>query len=200
MADHAHGCPDSWQLVTHSSDRFCRKSTGSSCDSVTYSTRGLPYKQVCGQAIGFVADTPDGFYRYTSGACSSNAACTIDHPYVDGLSITHGSPRQHIWSFAAAGGYTPYCPCADRGLYLPPFVGNHYYCEEGPFSVDLGNPLWDGLGCDALEARCCQGEDIPWFCRDLGELTKDDIEVRLCADQSTANENIWIKLVELYVR
>ena len=31
---------------------------------------------------------------------------TIDQAYVDGLSVTHGSPRQHIWSFAA--GYNWY--------------------------------------------------------------------------------------------
>ena len=28
-------------------------------------------------------------------------ATTIDDAYVDGVSLTHGSPQQHIWTFAA---------------------------------------------------------------------------------------------------
>ena len=27
------------------------------------------------------------------------STCSMDDPYVDGISLTHGSPQQHIWSF-----------------------------------------------------------------------------------------------------
>ena len=64
---------------------------------------------------------------------------TIDGYYVDGLSITHGNPRQHIWTFAngmydgLGDGYDQYnCPCAPGSQYpSPPFVGTNYYCESG---------------------------------------------------------------------
>ncbi len=194
MTSSTEQCPGSWVLGTRGSTRFCQKSNGSNCESVTYSSQGLPYQKVCGRSIGFSISTPDAFTRFP-GTCTSNEACTIDDPYVDGLSVTHGSPRQHIWSFAAAALDTAYCPCADNGRYLPPFVGDNYFCEEG-----LGNQLWDGIGCDPSEIRCCERDDIPWFCRDIGEPTVDDIEVRLCVDEATSNENVGIQLLELFVK
>ena len=36
---------------------------------------------------------------------STNTDAGIDNSYVDGLSITHGNPRQHIWTYAF--GYEP---------------------------------------------------------------------------------------------
>ncbi len=43
----------------------------------------------------YLVGSPDAFH----GPMSS-----IDESYVDGLSITHGSPRQHVWTFAASHG------------------------------------------------------------------------------------------------
>ena len=64
---------------------------------------------------------------------------TIDGQYVDGVSLTYGSPRQHIWTFAnaidEAGAYrnTSRCTCTDSSRPNPPpsFVGNDYFCETG---------------------------------------------------------------------
>ena len=64
---------------------------------------------------------------------------SIDTFYVDGLSITHGNPRQHIWTYAV--GLTDYgrsyaccnCPCAATTGPRPPtdsFTGTNYYCES----------------------------------------------------------------------
>ena len=61
---------------------------------------------------------------------------TIDS-YIDGVSLTHGQPRQHIWSFAAGldeVGSVPQfnCPCTNSGRAIPPpFVGNNYFCDTG---------------------------------------------------------------------
>ena len=43
-------------------------------------------------------------------------ADTIDHAYVGGVSLTHGCPRKHIWTFAAGASKdqpisTDSCPC-----------------------------------------------------------------------------------------
>ena len=62
----------------------------------------------------------------------------INSYYVDGMSITYGSPRKHIWTYAVGlsddhnynGVYN--CPCAKYpGTAPPSFVGDHYYCESG---------------------------------------------------------------------
>ena len=66
---------------------------------------------------------------------------TIDDAYVDGLSITHGNPRKHLWTLAV-GTYElsthleARCPL-DLDAYnisrIPEFVGNNYYCEALEF-------------------------------------------------------------------
>ena len=44
-----------------------------------------PYIRVCRQLISYQFGYPDNFHMKT-----------IDDDYVDGVSITHGSPRSHI--------------------------------------------------------------------------------------------------------
>ena len=58
--------------------------------------------------------------------------------YADGISITHGLPRQHIWSFAAgrdeitAVELDSTCPCSLNGTNtVPTFIGNNYFCDTG---------------------------------------------------------------------
>ena len=88
----------------------------------------------------------------------------IDIPYVEGVSITHGSPCSHIWSLAAGVtetyiGYTAICPCltdnGHTGPSPPSFVGDNYYCELGYSGSELpdrtlytNDPLWDGMNCE----------------------------------------------------
>ena len=56
--------------------------------------------------------------------------------YFEGLSLTHGSPRQHVWTYAVglsdSGSHPHDCPCVLTGGQNPKsFVGSHYYCESG---------------------------------------------------------------------
>ena len=95
MTDPDQQCPGNLQLSYTNPIRLCGRSTGG-CDSVTFTTYGVQYRQVCGRVRGYQFRSPDAF-EY----CSS--PCTIDGPYVDGVSITHGaSPRKHIWTYAAS--------------------------------------------------------------------------------------------------
>ena len=64
------------------------------------------------------------------------------------------------------------------------------------------DPLWDGQGCGS--SSCCElsyppGVTPPWFCKQLPQTTTDDIEVRLCGDEGTADEDTPVELIELYI-
>ena len=62
---------------------------------------------------------------------------SINGNYVDGISITLGSSRKHVWTYAAGLSDNYDCkdynsPCATTpGCSPPAFVGNDYYCESG---------------------------------------------------------------------
>ena len=49
-----------------------------------------------GKIAVYAFDTPDAFRRL------GGAGSGINDPYVDGVSITHGDPRNHVWTYAAA--------------------------------------------------------------------------------------------------
>ena len=198
-------CPENLQRsYTNQPIRLCGKSTDSSCDSVIFTTYGVQYQQVCGRVRGYQFGTPDGFERHSF--CP--APCTIDNTYVDGVSITHGvSPREHIWTYVC-GVYDfqttiTACPCAG-GAPPPSFVGSDYYCESGHSTSASGlaadDPLWDGQDCGGVERTCCDPPNLPWFCKELSESTTDDLEFRLCGDESRSNEDIAIDLIELYIQ
>jgi len=175
---------------------MCRKTVDIGCSSVTFPTHGLSYSKVCGWAHGYNKGTTDGFQR--RHRCPN---CTIEKQYVDGVSITHGHPRQHIWSLAASH-YEYQCPCTsspNQATYLPPFVGNDYSCEyEGTNTYTTADRLWDGHGCSDETQRCCDRGS--WFCKELPQPTTDDIEFRLCTDQDRADEDVYIEYIQLYVQ
>ena len=125
----------------------------------------------------------------------------IDDAYLDGVSVTRGTPRQHIWSFGAGHnrfGAGPFrCPCDnpnDREFPpLPPsFVGDNYFCDG-----EYNGALWDGMDCTT---SCCTFNSPPWFSVTLPTPTSDDIEVRICSDEYTTNEPIRIRVLEFYVQ
>ena len=77
--------------------------------------------------------------------------------------MTHGFPRQHIWTFATGlsehlfSSYDcPYVTGSCTGGHIPPFVGMNYFCESGlsQFNYSIwsgtfwpdGDPLWEGQG------------------------------------------------------
>ena len=75
----------------------------------------------------------------------------------------------------------------------PSFVGENYYCESG----NLDDKLWDGQMC---EGSCCTGtKSPPWFSVQFPAPTNDMMEVRICGNESTDNEDNPIELIELYI-
>ena len=163
----------------------------------------LPPK-VCGRAGGYQFGSPDGFYSYLRYSQSLESA------YVDGLSVTHGSPRHHIWTFAVGLSKDrnyPFwnCPCAlYPGPAAPPFVGERYFCEAGDIGTwsysqwYLDDPLWDSQGC--VENSMCCDRSGPWFSTELNEETNDDIEVRWCMWEDYNRDDTGVQELELYVQ
>ena len=209
MSNSSQRCPSAWREFSTSGVRGCRRpeTSSGSCPATFYPT-SRQYNRVCGRVIGYQIGSMDAFGGGARGQ-------TIDSYYVYGVSVTHGAPRNHIWTLAAGlsdGAFTDVqgvnCPCSnpsDSGNVFPPsFVGNNYYCESGnPTNTYVLNnlystdPLWDGQQC---EGQCCSnGKSPPWFSVELPNSTTDDIEVRICSAQQSYDDAV-IQLLELYVQ
>ena len=85
-------CPSGWQLTGYSKRTCGRNKTGTTaCDSATFPVTGGPYSSVCGRIRAYQWGGTDAFSSYQHGQ-----ATTIDTPYVESVSVTHGTPRRHI--------------------------------------------------------------------------------------------------------
>ena len=203
------GCPSGWAKDTESDVGFCRppgSNPSASCYSTRFSTNGKTYSGVCGRARGYQKGDVWGFW----GSAAGN---TIDGSYVDGLSITHGTgPRHHIWTYAVGqfdhSSVSYGCPCSPHKATPPPaYINGNYYCESGATADPadgatyyLYDPLWDGLCC-SKDNTCCSNEQLPWFYRDLGSSTTDDIEARICISyKNYAAGGVVVDQLELYIQ
>ena len=213
MSDPTQTCSPAWELITTPRRSCARPSDAgpNSCYSAMFLTQGIQYSQVCGRIIGYQVGETQAFI--------SNRGRTINERYVDGVSLTYGSPRQHIWTFVNALDEYPshlvsVCPCTKFNeqytFNIPSFVGNDYFCETGVppgqrytmYTNDFfyaDDPLWDGQGCGPT-STCCTFNNPPWFCKQLPQSTNADLEVRLCSQRPASYENTPIELVEIYVK
>ena len=202
MADPSLQCPSAWREIT-TPHRVCgRRSTSASCEGVTYTTGSEHYDHVCGRIIGYQVGPPSTF---------RGSNISINDFYFEGVSLTHGFPRQHIWTFSAGADEQSFtCPCVNGSTAqnrIPSFVGQNYFCESGLtrwngttgiFWPD-GDPLWDGQGCGPTSS-CCTFNSPPWFNVQLSSPTTDNIEVRICATNGFQIEDTPIEHIELYVK
>ena len=201
MSDPSQSCPPAWQLY-RAPQRACGGGAGPRCAGVSYDhTTGAPYSQVCGRVIAFPQSTVQAF---------RGGQRTIDNYYVDGVSVTHGMPRQHIWTFAAGryplGNAAFKCPCDGGDGVIPPFVRNNYFCEGSLENIpgrDTASVIWDGIGC-LPSSTCCLFNSPPWFNVALPAPTDDGIEVRICSGTTSVGganaEDTPITLMEIFVK
>ena len=209
MTDPNQDCPQGLSLTGYSIRSCGRRGTSTGkCYSVTFPVHGPQYHQVCGRITAYRWGGNNVFFGY------HQQGQNIEGYYVSaGLSLTHGSPRTHIWTFASgrfngtSGDTRPdlRCPCDPGNTYgSPPFVGNDYFCESVT-TVDNwyarqffpDNALWDGK--DLLNP-CYGFNNPPWFNKILSVPTTDDIELRMCFTDSARLANIAVELVEIYVQ
>ena len=220
MSDPTQTCPPAWELLT-TPRRSCARSSnagGLTCYSAMFPIQSIQYHQVCGRIIGYQYGQPEAFVAGNVGDPQ-----IIDGAYVDGISLSYSTPRQHVWSFAAtldersglraagSGLYRAQCECTDSTdvamLDVPSYVGNDYFCETGvpprqTYSNSIfyaDDPLWDGQGCDPT-STCCTFNNPSWFFKQLPQSTNADLEVRLCSLQGARVENTPIELIEIYVK
>ena len=72
-----------------------------------------------------------------------------------------------------------------------------YYCDTGNFGAPSvvkfypDNPLWDGEGC-TKDYSCCGQPGMPYFYHKLPVPVKEDIEVRIMADEAFSNEAVLV--------
>ena len=192
-----NSCPSGLRKVSipNTNKQACGGTVDKGCSSVIFRV-DQNYTDICGIVQGYQFYSPNAFY--------GDLSKTIDDTYVDGISITQGSPRRHVWTYAAyyVEGSGNTCPCATsngRVDHPPPsFVGDDYYCETGFVSraqrVAWEDPLWDGKGCSRPEDRCCQR--FGWFHKTVPS-SDDHIELRWCVDHVLTNEDIFNLLIWL---
>ena len=214
MSDANHNCPPEWSLFTNPR-RLCGRpalyrTAYVPCKSAIFPTSNMSYSHVCGRVIGYqYRDTEVFLYE------NLNYTLRISDAYVDGVSLTYGEPRRHIWSFAAAldelnysSGINSRCPCTSPSSVAtrtPSFVGNDYFCETGvppdqrwvSYKHYSDDPLWDGEGCGPT-STCCSFNNPPWFCKQLPQSTNADLEMRLCG--AGTDENTLIEQVEIFIK
>ena len=113
---------------------------------------------MCGRVVGYQYKYTDAVYpgNYSHkeyGSVITRSHNDINSYYVDGVSITCGSPHQHVWTLMAgisSSGNHPWtghndahynCPCSPgspQNSTLQSFISTDYFCESG-------NPATDGL-------------------------------------------------------
>ena len=173
-------CPGNWNTIA-SPVRGCAGSSRA-CRSAFSDDINITYSKVCGRIIGGGRGLPDAFYRH-----ARNQYYTIQHNYLDGVSITHGASgsQTHIWSLAvghsAAVSFTTRCPCDYSTLqnhtkapFPPVEVGNNYFCERSN-SLNF-DQLWTGESCTSNNP-CCSFHNPPYFSVQLPAATTDRIEL-----------------------
>lgn len=214
MSDPAQQCPSQLALFASNGVRGCGRkesSSGGCSESLYFEHYRGTYSQVCGRMQGLQYSTPNGV---DSTYDDDSTHSSIDGSYVDGVSLTVGKLRQHVWTFMGSlqenfpyqnGDYT--CPCADGSIQTPQmFIGNDYFCESGfPGYFEIGtlyteDILWDGQQCGVKKTACCQVPGLPWFHKVLDAPTTEQIELRVCSDQSTDDENVPVVAYEVYVQ
>ena len=167
MTDPSTTCPSGWNMTGYSKRTCARATDGTNtCDSATFPVGGGEYSRICGRIRAYQYASPDAFKRFPS-----TFVATIDNAYIDGVSVTHGTPRNHIWTFVAGLSeveptYLSFiCPCdASIDIRVPLFVGEDYFCESGlneawtrasgQHKIYSNDILWDGEDC-LPSSTCC---------------------------------------------
>ncbi len=212
MTDPTHQCPPAWREIAEPV-RTCGRTNvtlpgGGGCSSVSFSTYNISFSQICGRIIAYQLGSTDAFWNYNYGPYTR-----IEDPYVDGVVITRGTEKEHVWTFAASiteldSHAELVCPCTNSRSpqSIPSFVGQDYFCETGITGIVTngvfypdGDPLWDGEGCGS-GSTCCELNGPPYFCKILPEPTTDNIEMRICGDNAIQEEDTPIELIEIFVQ
>ena len=101
----------------------------------------------------------------------------------------------------------PCSPGSPQKSTLQSFIGNDYFCKSGNPATDgslqnifyTSDPLWDGKDCSS-EGDCCTAPGLPWFHKVLNTTATDYLELRVCGDEGSGNEDSPVSFYELYIK
>ena len=206
-------CPPGWTF-TDTPIRGCigeNSNSAGGCDVATFSTGGFLYNKVCGRITGRSTEVTAGFADLSSISPASSDPTTTqvdDIVLVDGITLTHSSPIQHIWTFAANTD-GPFCPCNDASIAIGgftlrnspvEFASDNYFCGI----ASPGAIIWNG-DCDFSPGplqTCCNFNSPPFFVAELSSTTNADVDARLCLDGNAGlfPEEIFVESIKLYVQ
>ena len=114
MTDTEQTCPYGLGLYNVSGVRACGRPSYVpwGCASTTFQSNQVVYSRVCGKVLGYQ-------YGITYGGRDNR---DINSAYIDGISLTHGYPRYHIWSYISGykENYYSCCPCGSTGVRYAP--------------------------------------------------------------------------------
>ena len=196
----SENCPSTLKFHQDGNLRTCGKKTnGPSCDSVNINTNGQSYSKVLGRVTA---------YQFASTDAFANHPQDIDKAYVDGISITYdSSPRKHVWTYASAihlfaanNNHQNSCPSTGSGDGPWNFVGDNYFCSSGNPGPDWAYVLYTTQVWSNIQGKCsfCGKKGLS-FCAELESSTTQNLELRICTDQSLSDEDIRIESVDLYI-
>ena len=111
----------------------------------------------------------------------NNCPFGLNSIYLDGVIIS--TNEQHVWSFAAG------CNCLNTNN-KPTIIRQDYTCDGVRDKRYINEILWASQQC---------GRNSTWFYKVLCPTTTD-IKVRICRDQVRTDEDLAIKILELYIQ
>ena len=92
MTNSNQHCPSGLRQRTDFNIRTCEIASGAICSSAIFNLQSLVmYSKVCGMIRAYQVGSTDSF-----GFTGRPRNPTIEQNYVDGVSLTHGHPREHI--------------------------------------------------------------------------------------------------------
>ena len=102
-------CPGQWEKIPLFGRSMCYSTNSHRCSSYIYNNQGIHFNEIIGMVVGYQKGFTTAFSTWHSQG--------INDAYVDGVSITIGSPRKHVWTYAAGltkeGDYPDSnCPCS----------------------------------------------------------------------------------------
>ena len=148
------------------------------CTEIAYPVYNVQYTQITGQVRGYQVKSTDGFESHNRRIPRPTNFTDLYNNYLDGVSISTNG--QHVWSFAAA------CNCRNTEN-KPTIIGKDYTCD----GVHPGHSVYD-----VWASQHC-GRNSIWFYKVLPPTTTD-IKVRICRDENRSNEDLALKMLELY--
>ena len=151
------------------------------CTEITYPVYNIEYIQVTGQIKGYQVKSSDGFNSHNTSIPRHQVFTDLNNNYLDGVSISTNG--QHVWSFAAG------CNCLNTNN-KPTIIGQDYTCDGVANSINYVGILWASQQC---------GRNSNWFYKVMSPTTTD-IKVRICRDENRINEDLALKILELYIQ